>query len=67
MSKKSRKVVDKNAINELLNEKGKDMLGEAFEGVGGVVPLGAINNMEVFYGINGKTYLDLISKNWDEL
>jgi len=29
-------------INDVLNKKGKDLLGEAFEGVGGVVPLGAI-------------------------
>ena len=46
MSKKSRKVVDKNKINELLNQKGKDMLGEAFEGISGIAPLGAIHNME---------------------
>tara|TARA_B100000424_G_scaffold267307_1_gene259885 strand:- start:4699 stop:5073 length:375 start_codon:yes stop_codon:yes gene_type:complete len=46
MSKKSKKVVDKNKINEVLNNKGKEMLGEAFEGVGGVVPLGAIHNLD---------------------
>jgi|TARA_B100000287_G_scaffold216574_1_gene204352 flagellar biosynthesis/type III secretory pathway ATPase len=46
MSKKSRKVVDKNKINELLNQKGKDMLGEAFEGVGGVTTIKPIHNMD---------------------
>ena len=46
MSKKSRKVIDKNKINEVLNQKGKDMLGEAFEGLGGVVTLQPIHNME---------------------
>ena len=48
MSKKSRKVVDKSKINELLNSKGKEMLGEAFEGINGLVPLGAIHNMDGF-------------------
>ena len=48
MSKKSRKVVDKNKINEVLNSKGKEMLGEAFEGINGLVPLGAIHNMDGF-------------------
>ena len=46
MSKKSRKVVDKNKINEVLNSKGKEMLGEAFEGVGGVVTLKPIHNLD---------------------
>ena len=46
MSKKSKKVVDTNKINELLNQKGKDMLGEAFEGMGGVVTMKPIHNME---------------------
>tara|TARA_B100000945_G_scaffold302321_1_gene285830 strand:- start:108 stop:488 length:381 start_codon:yes stop_codon:yes gene_type:complete len=70
MSKKSRKVVDKNAINELLNEKGKDMLGEAFEGVGGVVPLGAINNMEGSYSKPTQTInetLPALGKEWSNL
>ncbi len=46
MSKKSRKVVDNKKINEVLNQKGKDMLGEAFEGVGGVVTIKPIHNMD---------------------
>ena len=46
MSKKSRKVVDKNKINEVLNSKGKEMLGESFEGVGGVVTLKPIHNLD---------------------
>ena len=46
MSKKSRKVVDKSKINEVLNQKGKDMLGEAFEGVGGIVTMKPIHNMD---------------------
>tara|TARA_B100001094_G_C17832697_1_gene624017 strand:+ start:222 stop:596 length:375 start_codon:yes stop_codon:yes gene_type:complete len=46
MSKKSRKVVDKNKINDVLNQKGKDMLGEAFEGMGGIVTLKPIHNMD---------------------
>ena len=29
-------------INDVLNKKGKDLLGEAFEGVGGIVPIGSI-------------------------
>ena len=55
MSKKSRKVVDKSKINELLNQKGKDMLGEAFEGIGGIVELGAIHNMD---GFSSAKYVD---------
>jgi len=46
MSKKSRKVVDKTKINELLNQKGQQMLGESFEGIGGIVPLDTIHNMD---------------------
>ena len=46
MSKKSRKVVDKSKINELLNDKGREMLGEAFEGMGGIVTLKPIHNMD---------------------
>ena len=70
MSKKSRKVVDKNKINELLNQKGKDMLGEAFEGVGGVVPMGAINNMEGSYTKPTQTInetLPALGKEWSKL
>ncbi len=48
MSKKSRKVVDSKKINEVLNQKGKEMLGEAFEGLNGVVTLGAIHNLDGF-------------------
>ena len=33
----------------------------------GITNNGVMNKMEVFYGINGKTYLNLILKNWDEL
>jgi len=33
-------------INEVLNQKGKELLGEAFEGVGGVVCTPAINKLE---------------------
>jgi hypothetical protein len=29
-------------INDVLNKKGKDLLGEAFEGIGGIVPIGSI-------------------------
>ena len=46
MSKKSRKVVDKSKINDVLNSKGKEMLGESFEGVGGVVTLKPIHNLD---------------------
>ena len=70
MSKKSRKVVDKTAINEVLNQKGKDMLGEAFEGIGGVVPLGAINNMEGSYSKPKQTVnetLPALGKEWTNL
>ena len=55
MSKKSRKVVDSKKINEVLNQKGKDMLGEAFEGSNGVVTLGAIHNMD---GFSSEKYVD---------
>ena len=33
-------------INEVLNQKGKELLGEAFEGVGGVVCTPVINKLE---------------------
>ena len=32
-------------INDVLNQKGKELLGEAFEGVGGVVCTPAINKL----------------------
>jgi len=70
MSKKSRKVVDKNKINELLNQKGKDMLGEAFEGMQGVVPLGAIHNMEGSFSNqkqNINETLPALGKEWTNL
>ena len=37
-------------INEVLNQKGKELLGEAFEGVGGVVCTPAINKLEAGFG-----------------
>ena len=46
MSKKSKKVVDKNKITDVLNQKGKDMLGEAFEGMGGIVTMKPIHNLD---------------------
>jgi len=45
MSTKSKKVVNKGKISEVLKQKGKDMLGEAFEGVGGVVTMRPIHNL----------------------
>tara|TARA_Y100001963_G_scaffold125031_1_gene176342 strand:+ start:220 stop:600 length:381 start_codon:yes stop_codon:yes gene_type:complete len=70
MSKKSRKVVDKSAINEVLNNKGKEMLGEAFEGINGVVPLGAIHNMEGSFSQQKQTVNETIpalGKEWSKL
>tara|TARA_Y100000004_G_scaffold128619_1_gene144896 strand:+ start:892 stop:1275 length:384 start_codon:yes stop_codon:yes gene_type:complete len=55
MSKKSRKVVDKSKINDVLNNKGKEMLGEAFEGINSVVSLGAIHNID---GFSSAKYVD---------
>ena len=46
MSKKSRKVIDSKKISEVLNAKEKEMLGEAFEGMGGVVTVKPIHNMD---------------------
>ena len=64
------RVVDKNKINELLNQKGKDMLGEAFEGMQGVVPLGAIHNMEGSFSNqkqNINETLPALGKEWTNL
>ena len=38
--------INEKKINELLNQKGKELLGEAFEGVGGVVCTPAINKLQ---------------------
>jgi hypothetical protein len=46
MSTRSKKVVNKGKINEVLKQKGKEMLGEAFEGMGGVVTMKPIHNMD---------------------
>ena len=46
MSKKSKKVINKNKITELLDSKEKEMLGEAFEDIGSVVTIKPIHNMD---------------------
>ena len=35
-------------IDEIVNNKGKELLGEAFEGMNAIAPLGAINKIDTF-------------------
>ena len=66
MSKKSKKVINRNKITELLDSKEKEMLGEAFEGMGGIVPMKPIHNMDGAF-TKGKAINETIptlSKEW---
>lgn len=47
--------INEKKINEVLNQKGKELLGEAFEGVGGVVCTPAINKLEAGFASFRKT------------
>ena len=69
MSKKSKKVINKNKITELLDSKEKEMLGESFATAGGVVTMKPIHSMDGAF-TKGKAINETIptlSKEWSNV